>query len=612
MKANLNGQSFEINGEQSVAEFAALNGEYIPTLCFLKDCSNVAKCGICSVLVNGKKVLACNTPVQENDEIITESEELDDAVQKRLGMLLDKHDFACGKCNRKDNCEFLKLVMKYKARANERYNPSEEERMSKIDSRSSSLTINRNRCVLCSRCVAACKVKSGTESISIGKLPETVGEGRGVCPSIVENFGSESAKPVLSDKCFDETNCLLCGQCSIACPVAAINEKDDIQKVEDALTDSEKVVIIAPAPSIRTALGEMFDLEIGTDVTGKIYSACRELGFDKVWDINFAADVTILEEGTELLQRLGLAEGGHSSKLPLLTSCCPGWMRLVNNFAPELLENVSTTKSPQEIFGAAVKNYYSKVSGIDPKNLFVVTIMPCTAKKYEATLYETAGCPEIDAVLTTREFARFVKAKKIDFVNLPDSDADPIMGEYTGAGTIFGITGGVMEAALRTAKDLADEVDLEEVDYEAVQGFNGVREAEVELTGKKLKVAVINGAANFFEFKKSANLEEYTFIEVMACPGGCINGGGQPHVDSKTKLKEVEVNGHFAGTGNKLPEYIAKRAAVLRNQDKDGIWTDKKRKSHQNVDALKMYEVLETSPATGLAYEIFHTHNLHS
>ncbi|MDR2508651.1 MAG: [FeFe] hydrogenase, group A, partial [Candidatus Ancillula sp.] len=454
-----------------------------------------------------------------------------------------------------------------------------------------------------------------------------VGQGRGICPAIKED-GAE--KTVATDLPFDETNCLLCGQCVLACPVAALQEKSEIEKVKDALADESKHVIVAIAPAVRTALGELFGMPLGTDVTGKIYTALRELGFNKVFDINFAADVTIMEEGTELLQRLGVVEGGHGEpKFPMYTSCCPGWVRLVDNYAPELYGNISSAKSPQQIFGAASKYYYPKVSGVEAKDVYTVTIMPCTAKKFEAQrdgMYGASGDPEnrdIDAVLTTRELAEMIKktknpdGKKIDFANLEDGVADPSMGEYTGAGTIFGVSGGVMEAALRTAADLASGQSIDNVDYEAVEGFDGVREATVPLTLKdgsviNLEVAVVNGAANFFKLRDEGDLNKYHFIEVMVCLGGCINGGGQPHVNSHDKLDyavgkdSCPLSGHFAGTGDFLPEFVLKRASVLRKQDRDGKFTDRKRKSHENAEVQKMYETLGVEPSQGIAHELFH------
>ncbi|MDR0950702.1 MAG: [FeFe] hydrogenase, group A [Candidatus Ancillula sp.] len=662
MTVRIDGVDYAFDGEKdsdkTLVEYAHNNGIEIPTLCFLKDCMNVGKCGLCSVMnvVDGesKKGLACRLTVEDGVEFITvngESEEsvtLKEGMKDRVAKLLDKHYFMCGKCPRKGSCEFLKLVMFTKAKANERYNPEPEIMDSRIDSRSKSLVIDRNRCVSCGRCVATCVLRTGTESITLGKLPEEIadssGLSRAICPALkevvtIKNEGlpdttapnvelNEKGKPAVKTVAqtipFDETNCILCGQCTLACPTAALKEQDHIERVEDALADENKHVVFAIAPSIRASLGESFGLGYGVDVTGKIYTGLRELGADKVFDINFAADMTIMEEGTELLQRLGIVPGLEGeAKFPMFTSCCPGWVRLVDNFAPELKPYLSSAKSPQQMFGAAAKYYYPKIEGLNPEDVYVVSVMPCIAKKYEAQRDGMFGAdgnendPDIDAVLTSRELAQMFKKHKIKLEELEDSEVDPAMGEYTGAGTIFGVTGGVMEAAIRTAADLASGQDIQNVDYCQVEGFEGVREAEIELqlkdkTVKTLKVAVVNGAANFFELQKSGKLSGYHFIEVMACPGGCINGGGQPHVNSHEKMNYAKdkdgnfVSGHFAGTGDYLPEYVQKRASVLRNQDRKGNWTNKKRKSHENQAVLKMYQYLETEPGVGLAHHLFH------
>ena len=365
-----------------------------------------------------------------------------------------------------------------------------------------------------------------------------------------------------------------------------LSEKTHIDRVKEALEDPEKHVIVAMAPAVRTAMGELFNMGYGVDVTGKLYTALRELGFDRIFDINFGADMTIMEEATELLERIE-----KKGPFPMFTSCCPGWVRQVENYYPELLENLSSAKSPQQIFGTASKTYYPHIAGIDPEKIFTVTIMPCTAKKFEADRedMELDGLRNIDAVLTTRELAKFIKEKKIAFAKLEDSEADPAMGEYTGAGVIFGATGGVMEAAIRTAKEFVEKKELENLDYTEVRGLNGIKEASVNIGGEDYNVAVINGSANLFEFIESGrmNSKEYHFIEVMTCPGGCVNGGGQPHVNNLEREK-IDIK--------------SVRASVLYNQDKSA----KKRKSHENVALMKMYDEYMGQPGRGKAHELLH------
>ncbi|MDP4146361.1 MAG: ferredoxin hydrogenase [Bacillota bacterium] len=564
----INGNTYATNELTTILKLAKENNIDIPTLCYLNDCnSEVGNCGVCVVEVEGKGLVkACTTYVEEGMVISTNSPVVEEAVKARMAQLLDKHEFKCGPCNRRENCEFLKLVIKTKARANKPFVIADKTAF--VDNRSKSIVIDRTKCVSCGRCVAACKEKTGTCSINFIKD----GEDTIIAPT--------------DNKCFDDTNCLLCGQCVAACPVAALSEKSHIERVTEALNDSEKHVIVAMAPSVRTAMGELFKMGYGVDVTGKLYTALRNLGFDKVFDINFGADMTIMEEATELVQRIK-----NNGPFPMFTSCCPAWVREVENYYPELLENLSSAKSPQQIFGAASKTYYPTISGIEAKNVYTVTIMPCTAKKYEADRpeMENDGLRNIDAVITTRELAKMIKDAKIDFAKLEDSAADPAMGEYTGAGTIFGATGGVMEAALRTAKDFAENKDLHQIEYEQVRGLNGIKEAAVEIAGNEYNIAVINGAANVFEFIKSGKMDskQYHFIEVMACPGGCVNGGGQPHV-SAAEREKIDVR--------------TVRASVLYNQDKHLP----KRKSHENGALIKMYDEYMGKPGEGIAHKLLH------
>lgn len=565
----INGNKILVDDNKNLMKIAKENGIDIPALCFLEDCSNVGQCGVCLVEVEGQEdlVKACCFIPEDGMVINTNTERVQEEVKSTVSSLLDKHEFKCGPCKRRENCEFLKLVIKTKSRASKPFVVADKSEY--VDDRSKSIVLDRTKCVTCGRCVAACKTKTGTESI---KFIEVDGQ---------KIVGPENLK------CFDDTNCLLCGQCVAACPVDALSEKSHMDRVKDALADQEKHVIVAMAPSVRTAMGELFKMGYGVDVTGKVYTALRELGFDKIFDINFGADMTIMEEATELIQRI--KTGGP---FPMFTSCCPAWVRQVENYYPNFIEHLSSAKSPQQIFGTASKTYYPQVADVDPKNVFTVTIMPCTAKKYEADRpeMENNGIRNIDAVITTRELAKMIKDAKIDFAKLEDSEADPAMGEYTGAGAIFGATGGVMEAALRTAKDFVEGKDLENIEYEQVRGLAGIKEATVEIGGDNYNVAVINGASSLFEFMKSGkvNEKEYHFIEVMACPGGCVNGGGQPHVNASDRL---------------TMDIRSVRASVLYNQDKNVL---KKRKSHENGALNKMYETFMGEPGHGKAHELLH------
>ncbi|MGG5463025.1 ferredoxin hydrogenase [Clostridium sp. B9] len=565
-KIIINDKTIEFDGDKTILDLARENGFDIPVLCELKNCGNKGQCGVCLVEQEGNDRLLRSCAIKAKDGMVikTDSEKVLDARKERVAELLDEHEFKCEPCKRRENCEFLKLVIKTKARAHKPFVVADKSEY--VDDRSKSIVLDRTKCVKCGRCVAACRTRTATNSIKFHRIDG------------VRLVGPEELK------CFDDTNCLLCGQCVAACPVDALSEKSHIERVQDALNDPEMHVIVAMAPAVRTSMGELFKMGYGQDVTGKLYTALRELGFNKVFDINFGADMTIMEEATELIERIK-----NNGPFPMLTSCCPSWVREVENYFPEYIGNLSTAKSPQQIFGAASKTYYPQVADIDPKKVFTVTIMPCTSKKFEADRpeMENDGIRNIDAVLTTRELARMIKAAKIDFAKLEDSEVDPAMGEYTGAGVIFGATGGVMEAALRTAKDFMENADLEHVDYEAVRGIAGIKEADIEIAGNEYKLAVVSGAANVFDLMKSGKFDDYHFIEVMACPGGCVNGGGQPHISAETSdemdIREV-------------------RASVLYNQDKNL----KKRKSHQNSALLKMYETYMGQPGHGKAHELLH------
>lgn len=562
----INGESYQVEDGISILEAARNNGIDITTLCYLKECGNVGKCGVCAVEVEGKNnlSLACLTKVEDGMVIRTDTEKVKERVKTRVSTLLNKHEFKCGACTRRENCELLKLVIKSKGKATTPFLPKERDEF--VDERSKSITIDRTKCVLCGRCQAACATKTGTGSIKIA------------------NVNGTRMVTTTEQKCFDDTNCLLCGQCVAACPVGALNEKSHMDRVKEALANPDKHVIVAMAPAVRAAMGELFKMGYGQDVTGKIYAALRQLGFDKIFDINFGADITIMEEATELIERIK-----NNGPFPMFTSCCPGWIRQVENYYPELLDNISSAKSPQQIFGTVSKTYYPHISDIDPSNVFTVTIMPCTAKKFEADREEMEinGLRQVDAVLTTRELAKMIKDAKIQFAKLEDEEVDPAMGEYTGAAVIFGATGGVMEAAIRTAKEFVENKELDRVDYTEVRGLEGIKEATVKVGDIDVNVAVIHGAKNLTKFMESGMMNKYHFVEVMACPGGCVNGGGQPHVNN-LDIEKVDIK--------------TVRASVLYDQDKNASI----RKSHENPAVKKMYEVYMGEPGHGKAHEILH------
>lgn len=566
----INNIKIDFEGEKTILELARENNINIPALCYFKECYHKGICGLCLVKIEGKNGFfrACSTKAEDGLIVSSEDEEVKEKVRCEVVKILNNHDFKCGVCKRRETCELLKVVIKTRAKQEKPFNV--EDKNKTIDDRSHSLVLNRQRCIKCGRCVAMCREETTTKSIIFHDLED--GE---------RIIGSRDLKN------FDETRCLLCGQCVTTCPVDALQEKSHIEIVEEALNDPTKHVIVAMAPAVRAAFGEQFNMGFGVDVTGKIYTALRMIGFDKIFDINFGADATIMEEAAEFIERI--KNGGA---LPMFTSCCPGWIRLVEHYFPELIPNLSSTKSPQQIFGAASKSYYSHISGIKPENIFTVTIMPCITKKFEMNRpeMENDGIRNIDAVLTSKELGRMIKARKISFKELEESEADEAMGMYSGAGAIFGATGGVMEAALRTAVDKLEGRDIEDIDYTEVRGFQGIKESTITINGEEHRIAVINGASNFFKFVEEGNLKKgYSLVEVMDCSGGCINGGGQPQVSSIDREKF---------------DFRKLRASVLYNQDAKKL---PKRKSYQNPAIIKMYESYIGEPGKGRAHELFHT-----
>ncbi len=566
----INGQDVTVPAGTTVLEAARTAGIDIPTLCYLKDVSQTGSCRMCLVEIKGGRALqaACVYPVAEGLEVYTNTPAVRNARKVVLELILSNHDRKCLTCERNRNCELQTLAdelgvteIHYEGVRNE-YD---------VDQLSPSIVRDNNKCILCRRCVNMCK-----NIQTVGAIDAI---DRGFKTSIGCAF----------EKSLGEVSCVNCGQCIAVCPVGALREKDATDDVWAALANPDKHVVVQAAPAVRAALGEEFGYEMGTPVTGKMAAALRRLGFDKVFDTDFAADLTIMEEGTELLHRI--QSGGV---LPMITSCSPGWIKFCEHNFPEMLDNLSSCKSPHEMYGAVIKSYYAEKAGIDPKDIFVVSVMPCTAKKYEAQREELSvnGLADVDSVITTRELAKMIKEAGIRFTELPDEVFDDPFGEAaTGAGVIFGATGGVMEAAIRTVADILDNTSHSEVEYEAVRGLEGIKLASVEAGGKTIRAAVAHGLGNARELlnKVKSGEVEVDFIEIMGCPGGCVNGGGQPIVSSKDRMDK---------------DIRAERAKALYSEDKNLPL----RKSHDNPFIKKIYEEYFEEPGSHKAHDLLHTH----
>lgn len=563
----IDGIKAQVPSNFTVLEAAKSLNINIPTLCFLKGLNEVGACRICVVEVQGARTLqaSCVLPVSENMVVKTSSPDVLEARKTILDLILSRHERECLTCSRNLNCELQKLCEEMGI---DSITYEGEKIRYELDEASPSIVRDRNKCILCGRCVAVCKKVQNTGAIDFAN--------RGVYTTVTTSY----------NKGLSEVNCINCGQCIKICPVGALREKDDTRKVWNAIANPDMHVVVQTAPAVRVGLGEEFGMPVGTNVEGKMITALRRLGFDKVFDTNFSADLTILEEGTELLNRI--KNGG---KLPLITSCSPGWIKFCEHNYHEFLDNLSSCKSPQQMFGAVAKSYYAEKMGIDPKNIFVVSIMPCTAKKYEAGREElnVDGISDVDAVLTTRELAKMIKQARMDFNVISDGEYDSIMGGSTGAAVIFGTTGGVMEAALRTVADILTGQDLKEIEYTSVRGMEGIKEATVSLNGMDINVAVAHGTGNAAKLldKIKSGEANYHFIEVMGCPGGCINGGGQPIIMDKEKTEAVK---HL-------------RAQGLYSIDKDRRF----RKSHENPEIKKLYEEYLGEPNSHKAHHLLHT-----
>ncbi len=566
----INGKDYTVPAGSTILTAARMAGIEIPTLCYLKEINEIGACRICVVEVKGARslVAACVFPVNEGMEIFTNTPKVIESRKTTLKLILSNHKRECLSCVRSGNCELQKLCHDYGIE-NE-YAFAGVKSAYAIDNSAAHMYRDNEKCILCRRCVAACEKNQGCGVIGAND--------RGFDTHIACAF----------EKPLADVACISCGQCITVCPTGALSERDDTQKVFDALNDPAKHVIVQTAPAVRVGLGEEFGYEMGTVVTGKLVAALKALGFDGVFDTNFSADLTIMEEATEFLGRYTKKEN-----LPLITSCSPGWIKYCETYYPEFIPNLSSCKSPQGMFGSVAKTYYAEKMGIDPKDIYVVSVMPCTAKKFEAERRESTaveGLADIDAVITVRELARMIKKAGILFRELPDAQYDAPFGLGSGAGTIFGATGGVMEAALRTAYEVLTKEELTALDFHDVRGVAGIKEATYTIAGNEIRVAVVSGTANagkLLEMIKNGE-KTYDFIEIMACPGGCVNGGGQP-------IQPASVHN--------FRDIRAERAA--------GLYADDKalpvRKSHENPDVKAIYEEFFGEPNSHKAHEILHT-----
>ena len=564
----IDGKQVEVKKGTTILEAARKANIDIPTLCFLKEINEIGACRMCLVEVEGRRgfVTSCIEKAEEGMIVKTNTPEIAEARKIVLDLILSNHQRDCLTCVRNKNCELQKLAEEFSV-TGIKYNGKVQTHDK--DEKSVSIVRNFNKCILCGRCVSTCKKVQGVGAIDF------------------VNRGFESCVSTVGGKSLADVNCILCGQCIEACPVGALTEKDSTEIVWEKLRDKDTYVVVQTAPAVRVALGEEFGMEIGTNVTGKMVSALKRLGFDKVFDTNTGADFTIMEEGTEFLDRLN-----NNGVLPMITSCSPGWINYCEKNYPDQLDHLSSCKSPHTMFGALIKSYFADINKIDPSKIFVVSVMPCVAKKYEITREDMSGTgyPDVDAVITTRELARMIKQARIDFKSLEDERFDDPMGEATGAGAIFGTTGGVMEAALRTVTEIATGKELEKIEFEAVRGEKGIKEASLEIAGKEIKVAVASGLSNARKImdKVRNGTADYQFIEIMACPGGCVMGGGQPIHSAKERAR-IDIR--------------KKRADALYSADEKSVI----RKSHENPVLQKIYKEYLEKPGGHKAHTLLHT-----
>ncbi len=571
----IEGIPYQVESGMTVLEAARACGYEIPSLCAFNhgEC-NKGSCRVCLVEVVGARglVASCVYPVNEGMEIIISSPKATAARRASVELLLSNHSMKCQQCEKNDKCELLHVAQLTGARE-DMFLGSQTE--TTFDDVTPSIVRDTSKCILCGRCVARCANAHGDGVLTF------------------QNRGFKTIIGPAQNRTFDKSPCIMCGQCVNVCPTGALMEKSEIAKVDAAMAQG-KYVVVQTAPAVRAALGEEFGMKIGTPVTGKMVAALKRLGFKKVFDTNYAADLTIMEEATELLGRI--KNGGT---LPMITSCSPGWVNYAEIRYGDLLPHLSSCKSPHEMMGAVLKHYYAEKIGVKPEDMFVVSIMPCTAKKYEAERdqLKTRGVKDVDAVLTTRELGKLIKRSGINFAKLPDEEFDSdIIGEYTGAGVIFGVTGGVMEAALRTAHYVLTGKEHDAVKFEAVRGFDGIKEASLDLAGMTVNIAVAHGMKNAKVLldEIAAGTSKYHFIEIMGCPGGCINGGGQPYVrECFLPNEDLDI----------MDTYKEKRAQALYSEDERQVL----RQSHNNPQIKALYEQFLGEPNSHLAHELLHT-----
>ncbi|WP_124065611.1 NADH-dependent [FeFe] hydrogenase, group A6 [Clostridium sp. E02] len=564
----INGMDVSAPAGSTILEAARLAHVEIPTLCFLKDINEIAACRICTVEVNGGKLAAsCVFPISEGMDIKTNTPKIRDYRKKTLELILSNHNRSCLSCVRSGNCELQTLCKEMGVDTEDYFDG--DKTPSILDDSAAHMVRDNSKCILCRRCSAVCEKVQGIGVIGPND--------RGFATFIGSAF----------DKGLGETSCVSCGQCIAVCPTGALYEKTSIAEVEKAIADPTKHVIVQTAPAVRAGLGEEFGYPIGTNVEGQMVASLRRLGFDKVFDTNFSADLTIMEEAHEFLDRVK-----NNGVLPLITSCSPGWIKYCEHYFPDMTENLSSCKSPQQMFGSIAKSYYAEKMGLKPEDIVSVSIMPCTAKKFEIGRenQDANGVPDVDYTLTTRELARMIKQSGIQFNNLPDEEVDVPLGLYTGAGVIFGATGGVMEAALRTAVEQLTGEELKKLDFTDVRGTEGIKEATYHVGGMDVNVAVASGLGNAKELLNRVKSGEanYHFIEIMGCPGGCVNGGGQP-----------QQPGYIRNT----TDIRGLRAKVLYDVDA----SKSIRKSHENPAIKELYDTYLGEPGSKKAHHLLHT-----